>query len=75
MSTSEPSCSDLQLRISPPTYLNEREVAVVLGICPRSVRNFTRRGILKVIKLGRRRLYRRDAVFQALHHLETTGAG
>ena len=41
-----------------------------IGICPRSVRNFTHRGLLPVIRLGRRRLFRRDAVLAALRTLE-----
>jgi len=61
------------LRANPLTLMNEREVAVFLGICPRSVRNFTARGLLPVIRLGRRRLYRRDAVMAALAKLEVAG--
>jgi excisionase family DNA binding protein len=59
------------LRSNPPTLMNEREVAIFLGICPRSVRNFTSRGLLPVIRLGRRRLFRRDAVLAAIVKLET----
>jgi excisionase family DNA binding protein len=51
--------------------MNEREVAAFIGVCPRSVRNFTSRGHLPVIRLGRRRLYRRDAVLAALKKLES----
>jgi excisionase family DNA binding protein len=61
------------LRANPPTLMNEREVAVFLGICPRSVRNFTARGLIPVIRLGRRRLFRRDAVMAALAKLEVAG--
>jgi len=50
--------------------MSEAEVAVFIGICPRSVRNFTHRGLLPVIRLGRRRLFRRDAVLAALRTLE-----
>jgi hypothetical protein len=53
--------------------MNEREVAVVLNVCPRSIRNFTSRRILPVIRLGRRRLYRREAVLSALEALESRG--
>ena len=42
---------------------------VIVGVCPRSVRNFTARKLLPVIRLGRRRLYRRDAVLAALKEL------
>jgi len=61
------------LRANPPTLMNEREVAVFLGICPRSVRNFTTRGLIPVVRLGRRRLFRRDAVMAALAKLEVGG--
>lgn len=59
-----------QLRANPPVLMNERELASFIGICPRSVRNFTARGLLPVIRLGRRRLFRRDAVLAALRELE-----
>jgi hypothetical protein len=55
--------------------MNEQEVAVFIGICPRSVRNFTNRRLLPVIRLGRRRLYRRDAVLAALVKLEAPSIG
>jgi hypothetical protein len=60
------------IRSDPPVLMNEREVACFIGICPRSVRNFTARGLLPVIRLGRRRLYRRDALLAALRTMETT---
>ena len=63
------------LRRNPPVLMNEREVAVVLNVCPRSVRNFTSRRLLPVIRLGRRRLFRRDAVLAALAALESGGPG
>jgi hypothetical protein len=59
-----------QLRANPPVLMSEREVAAFLNICERSVRNFTARRLLPVIRLGRRRLYRRDAVLAALSKLE-----
>ena len=62
------------LRANPPVLMNEREVATFMDICPRSVRNFRGRSLLPVIRLGRRRLYRRDAVLAALQKLES-GAG
>lgn len=58
------------LRANPPVLMNEREVALFVGIWPRSVKNFTSRKLLPVICLGRRRLYRRDAVLAALQTLE-----
>lgn len=59
------------IRANPPVLMNEREVALFVGICPRSVRNFSARGLLPVIRLGRRRLFRRDAVLAALKSLES----
>ncbi len=59
------------IRANPPVLMNEREVARFIGICPRSVRNFSARGFLPVIRLGRRRLFRRDAVLAALKSLES----
>ncbi len=53
--------------------MNEGEVALFLNVCARSVRNFTSRKLLPVIRLGRRRLYRRDAVLAALRALEVGG--
>ncbi len=64
------AANSAQLRNNPPMLMNEAEVAVFIGICPRSVRNFTQRGLLPVIRLGRRRLFRRDAVLAALRTLE-----
>ena len=57
-------------RANPPVLMSEPEVAVFLGVCERSVRNFTTRKLLPVIRLGRRRLYRRDAVLAALAKME-----
>lgn len=71
MST-EAEPADMQVRSNPPVLMSEREVAVFIGICPRSVRNFTSRGLLPVIRLGRRRLYRRDA---ALGKMERHAGG
>jgi len=70
-----PGGIDLEhLRRNPPVLMNEREVAVVLNVCPRSIRNFTARKILPVIRLGRRRLFRREAVWAALQALESGGS-
>jgi len=58
------------LRTNPPLLLSEAELAIVAGISPRSIRNYERRSLLPFIKIGRRKLYRKDAVFQALERLE-----
>lgn len=68
--TNEAAPTDESLRVNPPVLMNEQEVAIFLNVCPRSVRNFTARRLLPVIKLGRRRLFRRDAVLAALRGLE-----
>ena len=67
------SLSSERLRLNPPVLMNEREVALVLNVCPRSIRNFTSQKLLPVIRLGRRRLFRRDAVLAALQALESGG--
>ena len=58
------------LRTNPPLLLSEAELAIVVGLSPRSIRNYERRSLLPFVKIGRRKLYRRDAVFQALEKLE-----
>jgi len=64
------AASSAQLRINPPMLMNEAEVAVFIGNCPRSVRIFTQRSLLPMIRLGRRRLFHRDAVLAAPRTLE-----
>lgn len=66
----ESSSTPVDVRVHPPVLMNEQEVAIFLGVCPRSVRNFTTRKLIPVIRLGRRRLFRRDAVVAALQKLE-----
>jgi len=50
--------------------MNERELADHLGVCVRSIRNFVYRGPIPVIRLGRRKIYRRDAVMAEMAKLE-----
>jgi hypothetical protein len=50
--------------------MNEREVAAFLGLAERSIRNFVNRGLIPVIRIGRRKIYRRDAVIAAMQKLE-----
>ncbi|MDP0502022.1 MAG: hypothetical protein Q7P63_18165 [Verrucomicrobiota bacterium JB022] len=59
-----------EIRENPPVLMNEREVAVFMGVCERSVRNYTARRLIPVIRVGKRKIYRRDAVLAALRHLE-----
>lgn len=58
------------LRTNPPMLLNERELSVVIGLCPRSIRNHVRAGIIPQIKIGRRTLFRWQQVEAALAKLE-----
>ncbi len=58
------------LRENPPVLMNEREVSVFLGLSERSVRNYTANGLIPVIRVGRRKIFRRDAVLAALRKLE-----
>jgi len=64
------SVVESSIRQTPPVLMSEQEVALFIGICTRSVRNFTARGMLPVIRLGRRRLYRRATVMAALQRME-----
>lgn len=59
------------IRITPPCLMNVRQVALFLGCSLRSVHNYTEAGILPVVRLGRRRIYRRESVLAALAALET----
>jgi hypothetical protein len=59
------------IRTNPPLLMNERELAFVTGLCPRSVRNYTRAGFIPRIKIGRRVLYRWPQVEAALARLES----
>lgn len=61
------------LRTNPPTLLNERELAVVIGLCPRSIRNHVRAGVIPRILIGRRVLFRWPQVEAALAKLERSG--
>ena len=51
-------------------YLNVAELAKHLGVGQNSIRNWERRGLIPVIRLGRRRIYRLDRVEAALEKLE-----
>lgn len=51
-------------------YLSARELAAYLGVAPNSIANWERQGLIPVIRLGRRRLYRLDRVETALELLE-----
>jgi hypothetical protein len=64
------------LRINPPVLIDERELAFITGLCPRSIRNLVKAGVIPRIKIGRRVLFRWPQVEAALAKLETkVGAG
>ena len=63
----------IKLRECPPSILNRNEVCVWLGISERSLRNYEARGWFPVVKIGRRCLYRRDAIMHALEGMEVGG--
>jgi excisionase family DNA binding protein len=63
------------LRTNPPLIMNERELAVVLDVCVRTVRNLVRDGTIPRIKLGRRVVFRWPQVEAALAALESVEAG
>ena len=61
------------LRANPPQILSRAEVCAWLGISERSLRNYEARGWFPVVKIGRRRLYRRDAIMHAPEGMEVGG--
>ncbi|MGB0371994.1 MAG: helix-turn-helix domain-containing protein [Opitutales bacterium] len=58
------------IRANPPALMNEREISIFLGLSERSVRTYTQKGVIPVIRVGRRKIFRRDAVLTALKKLE-----
>ncbi len=58
------------VRIDPPLLLRESETALILGVSIRTVRNYDKRGLLKPIRIGGRKLYRRETLFATLEKLE-----
>lgn len=66
--------NDIQVRRAASSgikILNRVELASYLGVGERSLSNWERQGLIPVIRLGRRRLYRLDAVLVALEKLES----
>jgi hypothetical protein len=62
------------LRVNPPVLVSELELAHITGLCPRSIRNYVRAGIIPRIKIGRRVLFRWPQVEAALANLEERSA-
>ncbi len=58
------------VRIDPPLLLRESETAAILGVSIRTVRNYDKRGLLKPIHMGGRKLYRRETLLATLEKLE-----
>ena len=58
------------VRINPPLLLRESETAVMLGVSIRTVRNYDKRGLLKPIRIGGRKLYRLETLLATLEMLE-----
>ena len=58
------------VRINPPLLLRESETAAMLGVSIRTVRNYDRRGLLKPIRIGGRKLYRLETLLATLEKLE-----
>lgn len=61
-----PSGTELQNKI-----VNRVELASILGVGERSIQNWEKQSLIPVIRLGRRRIYRLDAVLTALERLES----
>jgi DNA-binding transcriptional MerR regulator len=53
--------------------LTRNELAEILRLSEKSVRNYENQGLLPVIRIGRRRLYRLSSVLSALEKLEVGG--
>ena len=62
-----------RIRSNPPQIMRREEVCAWLGISERSLRNYEARGWFPVVKIGRRRLYRRDAIMHAHEGMEVGG--
>lgn len=62
-----------ELRRSPPLFMNEGELAFVLGVSVWMLRYLTADRVIPRIKLGRRVLYRWPQVEAALAKLENGG--
>ena len=70
----EKQASDIDsLRANPPQILNRTELCAWLTLSDRTVRNYEARGLLPVVRIGGRRLYRRDAIMKALKEMEVGG--
>ena len=64
----------LDERAKPPTtteYLTGKEVESILKISTQTRYDWGKKGILKPYKIGSRRRYKRDEVYNALRSLET----
>jgi len=60
---------------APPELLTTPEVAVLLRITPRHVRNLTKEGTLRAIHLGRTVRFLRRSIMDSLMKLELAEAG
>ena len=69
----EPSreASGRRIRSEAPPIMSRTEVARLLRVSVRNLQNLEARNVIPVIKIGRRRLYRRAAVLAALKSLES----
>lgn len=56
-----------------PPLVNRSELSEFLRISEKSLRNYESRGLIPVIKIGRRRLYRTASVLKSLEKLEVGG--
>ena len=64
-----------ELRRNPPAIMGEIELAEYLGCSTRHIRNLVARRVLPFFKLGRRRLFRREAILKTLEKLEIPSLG
>ena len=59
------------IRTIPPVYLSAVEAAIYMDISERNFRTLATQGIFPSIRIGRRLLFRRDALDAALARLES----
>ena len=53
-----------------PEIMGREEAAKFIGVSPKGLINYVNRKLIPEIKLGKRRLYRRSALLEALKRLE-----
>jgi len=58
------------IRRNPPLNMSPAEAAAYIGVSIRKLRQDTKARLLPVVRLGRRLIYRRDSLDEAIRRLE-----